>query len=65
MAEVIGRNKVRTFHHSVQAVAFFWSKIILNKKYIKKTSLTSLSVAGFGRMQLGVPQWATSVDYGK
>ena len=24
-------------------------------------SLTSLSVAGFGRLQLGVPHWATSV----
>ena len=25
-------------------------------------SLTSLSVAGYGRLQLGVPHWATSVD---
>ena len=24
-------------------------------------SLTPLSVAGYGRLQLGVPQWATSV----
>ena len=26
-------------------------------------SLTPLSVAGCGRLQLGVPNWATSVDY--
>ena len=26
-------------------------------------SLTPLSVAGCGRLQLGVPHWATSVDY--
>ena len=25
--------------------------------------LTPLSVAGCGRLQLGVPHWATSVDY--
>ena len=28
-------------------------------------SLTPLSVAGCGRLQLGVPHCATSVDYGK
>ena len=28
-------------------------------------SLTPLSVAGYGRLQLGVPHWATSVDYCK
>ena len=28
-------------------------------------SLTPLSVAGCGRLQLGVPHWATSVDYCK
>ena len=28
-------------------------------------SLTPLSVAGCGRLQLGVPHWATSVDYFK
>ena len=28
-------------------------------------SLTPLSVAGCGRLQLGVPNWATSVDYRK
>ena len=28
-------------------------------------SLTPLSVAGRGRLQLGVPHWATSVDYRK
>ena len=28
-------------------------------------SLTSLSGAGCGRLQLGVPYWATSVDYCK
>ena len=28
-------------------------------------SVTPLSVAGCGRLQLGVPQWATSVDYCK
>ena len=28
-------------------------------------SLTPLSVAGCGRLQLGVPHWATSVDYYK
>ena len=26
-------------------------------------SLTPLSVAGCGRLQLGVPHWASSVDY--
>ena len=26
-------------------------------------SLTPLSIAGCGRLQLGVPHWATSVDY--
>ena len=26
-------------------------------------ALTPLSVAGCGRLQLGVPHWATSVDY--
>ena len=28
-------------------------------------SLTPLSVAGCGRLQLGGQHWATSVDYGK
>ena len=28
-------------------------------------SLTPLSVAGCGRLELGVPSWATSVDYRK
>ena len=28
-------------------------------------SLTPLSVAGCGRLQLGVPHWATSVQYRK
>ena len=28
-------------------------------------SLTPMSVAGCGRLQLGVPHWATSVDYYK
>ena len=28
-------------------------------------SLTPLSIAGCGRLQLGVPHWATSVDYCK
>ena len=28
-------------------------------------SLTPLSVDGFGRLQLGVPYWASSVDYYK
>ena len=28
-------------------------------------SLTPLSVAGCGQLQLGVPHWATSVDYYK
>ena len=28
-------------------------------------SLTKLSVAGYGRLQLGVPHWAASVDYCK
>ena len=28
-------------------------------------SLTPLSVAGSGRLQLGVPHWDTSVDYCK
>ena len=28
-------------------------------------SLTTLSVAGCGRLQLGAPHWATSVDYYK
>ena len=28
-------------------------------------SLTPLYVAGCGRLQLGVPHWATSVDYCK
>ena len=28
-------------------------------------SLTALTVAGCGRMQLGVPHWATTVDYCK
>ena len=28
-------------------------------------SLTPLSVAGSGRLQLGVPNWDTSVDYCK
>ena len=27
------------------------------------SSLTPLSVAGYGRLQLEVPHWATSVDY--
>ena len=26
-------------------------------------SLMPLSVAGYGRLELGVPYWATSVDY--
>ena len=29
------------------------------------SSLTPLSVASCGRLQLGVPHWATSVDYCK
>ena len=28
-------------------------------------SLTPLSVAGCGRLQIGAPHWATSVNYGK
>ena len=33
--------------------------------HVDLPSLTPLSVAGCGRLQLGVPRWAASVDYCK